>query len=117
MLSFFSLLVTTLICGTRAGKRFPKQKLIYLQTIIESGCDAVTTVRVEYKVDTSLTHSWKSVKPDKITTTYVTIDGLSYERYEVRLVVINNENITSTSVSKYVDFRISDYIISRIYVY
>ncbi|KAK2154336.1 hypothetical protein NP493_2198g00000 [Ridgeia piscesae] len=76
-------------------------------TITESGCDAVTTVRVEYKVDTS--DSWKSVEPDKVTTTSVTIDGLSYERYEVRLVVINNDNFNSTSSSKYVVFRMTPY--------
>ena len=91
--------------GTPAGKYFTKRKLIYLQTITDSGCDAVTAVRVEYKVDTSDT--WKSVQPDKVTTTYVTIDSLTYDRYEVRLVAINNENIKSTSGSKYVDLRIS----------
>ena len=66
----------------------------------------MTTVRVEYKVDTS--DSRKSVEPDRVTATFVTIDGLSYERYEVRLVVINNDNFKSTSASKYVDFRISE---------
>ncbi|KAK2150076.1 hypothetical protein NP493_2864g00000 [Ridgeia piscesae] len=75
-------------------------------TITESGCDDMTTVRVEYKVDTS--DSWNSVQPNKVTTTYVAIDGLSNGRYEVRLVVINNENLNSTSASKYVDFRMSE---------
>ena len=67
--------------------------------ITESGCDAVTTVRVEYKDE--ITASWMSVKPDTVKTTSVTIDSLSDGRYEVRLVVVNNENITSTSGSKY----------------
>ena len=73
------------------------------QMITESGCDAVTNVRVEYKQTT--TDSWKSVEPDTVTTTHVTIDSLSNDQYEVRLVVINNENISSTSASKYVDLR------------
>ena len=71
--------------------------------ITESGCDAVTAVRVEYKQTT--TDSWKSVEPDTVTTTHVTIDSLSNDQYEVRLVVINNENVSSTSDIKYVDLR------------
>ena len=81
--------------------------------ITESGCDAVTAVRVEYKQTT--TDSWKSVEPDTVTTTYVTIDSLSNVKYELRLVVINNENITSISASKYVDLRRGELSISKLH--
>ena len=77
--------------------------LLCHQMITESGCDAVTAVRMEFKPST--TDSWKSVEPDTVTTTYVIIDSLSNDQYEVRLVVINNENVSSTSASKYVDLR------------
>ena len=77
--------------------------VVRLKTITESGCDSVTTVRVEYRV--GKTDSWKSVEPDTVSATSVTIDSLSDGRYEVRLVVINNEKITSTSASEYITLR------------
>ena len=63
----------------------------------------MTDVRVEYRIE--MTDSWMSVEPDTVNTTSVTIDSLSDGRYEVRLVVINNENITSTSASEYIDIK------------
>ena len=78
-----------------------------MKEITESGCDAVTTVRVEYRDDT--TESWTFVEPDTVTKTYLTIDNVNYERYEMRLVVINNENINSTSASKYGAFNTSEF--------
>ena len=74
--------------------------------ITESGCDALIAVRVEYKVD--MNDSWMSVEPDTVSTTSLTIDSLGDGRYEVRLVVINNEDITSTSASEYVNITLRE---------
>ena len=73
---------------------------------LETGCDVITTVRVEYKHD--MADSWRYIDLDAINQTNVTIDDVIYEQYEVKIVITNNENITSTSASKYVDLRTSE---------
>ena len=72
----------------------------------ETGCDVITSVRVEYKY--GMVDSWRYVDADAINQTNMTIDDFMHELYEVKVVITNNENITSTSASKYVDFRTSE---------
>ncbi|KAI0222457.1 hypothetical protein LSAT2_026310 [Lamellibrachia satsuma] len=92
--------VTTTTPGLTANASI----VVIWKVITESGCDAVAAIRVEYKQQK--TDSWKSVEADRVSQTYTIIrDNLSYEQYEVRLVVTTNENIASTSASKFVDLR------------
>ena len=77
-------------------KHYGRKQVCFLQAINESGCDALIDVRVSYKY---LDHSetWTDVNIELADQTQVTITGLSYDEYAVKLTATNNEHVSASS--------------------
>ena len=66
-----------------------------IQELNNSGCDNIVAVVMYYKRQSSTI--WNEVPINNVTDTNVTLQSISYDEYDVKLTVTNNENITSTS--------------------
>ncbi|KAK2155978.1 hypothetical protein NP493_2014g00018 [Ridgeia piscesae] len=66
------------------------------KAINESGCDALIDVRVSYKRRAN-SQTWTDVKIELADQTQVTITGLSYDVYAVKLTATNNEHVSASS--------------------
>ena len=66
-----------------------------IQELKSSGCDNIVAVVIYYKRQSDTI--WKNQPINKVTDTKVTLQGVSYDEYDVKLSATNNENITSTS--------------------
>ena len=75
----------------------------HLQAVNETGCDTILDLGVWFKRQASQNDSWFYKTAETVTQTQLTIDVLTYELYYVYVIVVNNENISSTSETFTVD--------------
>ena len=75
----------------------------HLQAVNETGCDTILDLGVWFKRLASQNDSWFYVTAETVSQIQLTIDVLTYELYNVYVIVINNENISSTSDTITVD--------------
>ena len=92
----FMLLFSSILCESATCTQSLLKTCLIPQAIKQSGCDALIDVGVSYK-RRAHSETWTDVKIELADQTQVTITGLSYDDYVVKLTATNNEHVSASS--------------------
>ena len=100
---YFNCVINTITTTTTTCNQSNLFVTFHLQAVNETGCDTILDLGVWFKRQASQNDSWFYKKAETVSQTHLTIDILSYELYDVYVIVVNNKNISSTSDNFTVD--------------